>query len=60
MHDLTALNGLKNGLSFVISAVSVITFAVAVAQMLSPRVVRGIIIGIGLMMSAVFFANLFR
>ena len=29
MHDLNAMNGLKNGLSFVISAVSVVTFAAA-------------------------------
>lgn len=84
MRDLAAMNGLKNAVSFVISIISVITFAAAgivawpaalmmmaasvaggyagaaLARVLRARVVRGIIIAIGLSMSAIFAADLVR
>ncbi len=79
MRDLDQMNGLKSGLSFVLSAISVATFAVAgiiywseagvmmvastvggyagahVAKALPKHVIRGFIIAVGLVMSAVFF-----
>jgi len=79
MRDLDQMNGLKSGLSFVLSAISVATFAVAgiiywseagvmmvastiggyagahVAKALPKKVIRGFIIVVGLVMSAVFF-----
>jgi len=79
MRDLDQMNGLKSGLSFVLSAISVATFAVAgiiywseagvmmvastiggyagahVAKALPKHVIRGFIIIVGLVMSAVFF-----
>ena len=79
MRDLNQMNGLKSGLSFVLSAISVATFAVAliiywseagvmmiastiggyagahVAKALPKHVIRGFIIIVGLVMSAVFF-----
>lgn len=79
MRDLNQMNGLKSGLSFVLSAISVATFAVAgiiywseagimmvastiggyagahVAKALPKQVIRGFIIAVGLIMSAVFF-----
>lgn len=79
MRDLDQMNGLKAGLSFVLSAISVATFAVAgiiywseagvmmvastvggyvgahVAKALPKSVIRGFIIAVGLIMSAVFF-----
>lgn len=79
MRDLNQMNGLKSGLSFVLSAISVATFAVAgiiywseagimmvastvggyvgahVAKALPKKVIRGFIITVGLVMSAVFF-----
>ena len=79
MRDLDQMNGLKAGLSFVLSAISVVTFAVAgiiywsqagammvastaggyvgahVAKALPKKVIRGFIIAVGLIMSAVFF-----
>lgn len=82
MENLNLMNGLKNALSFVISAISVATFAVAgivewqaallmalaaiaggyagarLARVLPKPVVRAVIIGIGLTMSAVFFARI--
>ena len=82
MRDLNAMNGLKNGLSFTLSAISVATFALAgivvwpqaivmmlaattggyagapVARALPRPVVRGIVIAVGAIMSAVFFARL--
>lgn len=84
MRDLNMMNGLKNGLSFILSVVSVVTFALAgivawpqaVAMMAAatiggycgaplaramPRsVLRGIVIGVGAVMSVVFFARLLR
>lgn len=83
MRDLNVMNGLKNGLSFILSAISVATFAAAgivvwpqavlmmaaatvggyagapLARMLPRKVVRGVVIAVGLAMSAVFFARLF-
>ncbi|MCO5155466.1 MAG: sulfite exporter TauE/SafE family protein [Aquamicrobium sp.] len=83
MRDLNVMNGLKNGLSFILSAISVATFAVAgivvwpqaalmmaaatvggyagapLARRLPRKVVRGVVIAVGLAMSAVFFARLF-
>jgi uncharacterized membrane protein YfcA len=84
MRDLNAMNGLKNAVSFVISIISVVTFAAAglvawpaalmmmaasvvggyagaaLARTLSPGVVRGLIIAVGLAMSAIFAADLVR
>ena len=83
MRDINVMNGLKNGLSFVLSGISVATFAAAgivawpqalimmvasilggyagapIARALPKRVVRGIVIVVGAVMSAVFFARLF-
>ncbi len=82
MTDINAMNGLKNGLSFVLSAISVATFAAAgivawpqavvmmlaavvggylgapIARALPARFVRGLVIGVGAAMSAIFFARL--
>ena len=82
MRDLNVMNGLKNALSFILSAVSVITFAVAglvawpqailmmvaatiggyagapLARMLPRQVVRGIVIIVGVVMSAIFLFRL--
>jgi uncharacterized protein len=82
MKNINAMNGLKNGLSFVLSAISVVTFAVAgivawpqalammlaaivggylgapIARALPAKFVRGIVIGIGAAMSAIFFVRL--
>lgn len=81
MKDINAMNGLKNGLSFVLSAISVATFALAgivawpqalammlaaivggylgapIARALPARLVRGIVIGVGAAMSAIFFVR---
>lgn len=83
MRDLNVMNGLKNGLSFILSAISVATFALAgivawpqaivmmvaatvggyagapLARMLPKKVVRGVVIVVGVVMSAIFFARLF-
>ena len=83
MRDLNVMNGLKNGLSFILSAISVATFALAgivawpqaivmmvaatvggyagapLARMLPKKVVRGVVIVVGVVMSAVFLARLF-
>lgn len=83
MRDLNVMNGLKNALSFILSAVSVATFALAgivawpqailmmvaatiggyagapIARMLPRKVVRGVVIIVGAVMSAVFFGRLF-
>ena len=83
MRDLNRMNGLKNGLSFVLSAISVATYAAAglvawpqavlmmaaatvggyagapVARALPPRIVRGVIIAVGAIMSAIFFWRAF-
>lgn len=83
MRDINVMNGLKNGLSFVLSGISVATFAAAgivawpqalimmvaailggyagapIARALPKSVVRGIVIVVGAVMSAVFFARLF-
>lgn len=83
MRDLNAMNGLKNGLSFILSAISVVTFAAAgivawpealvmmlaatiggyagapVARVLPRQIVRGIVITVGVTMSALFLARLF-
>lgn len=82
MTDIHAMNGLKNGLSLVLSAVSVATFALAgmvawpqavammlaaivggylgapIARALPVKIVRGLVIGIGATMSAIFFVRL--
>lgn len=82
MKDIHTMNGLKNGLSFVLSAISVATFAVAgiviwpqalammlaaivggylgapIARALPVNVVRGLVIGVGAAMSAIFFVRL--
>jgi hypothetical protein len=82
MKDINTMNGLKNGLSFVLSAISVATFAVAgivawpqalammlaavaggylgapIARALPAKFVRGIVIGVGAAMSAIFFVRL--
>jgi uncharacterized membrane protein YfcA len=82
MKDIHAMNGLKNGLSFVLSAISVATFAVAgivvwpqalvmmlaaivggylgapIARALPVNFVRGLVIGVGAAMSAIFFVHL--
>jgi uncharacterized membrane protein YfcA len=82
LTNLNLMNGLKNGISFVISAISVLTFAIAglivwpsaiimmvanilggyfgakIAKRLSKRIVRGIVIIVGLVMSIVFFYRL--
>ncbi|MCP3931203.1 MAG: sulfite exporter TauE/SafE family protein [Bacteroidetes bacterium] len=79
MSDLNQMNGLKNAISLLLSAVSVTTFAVAgivhwpeaivmmlastaggysgalVARVLSAKVLRHIIIAIGILMALVFF-----
>ena len=79
MRDLNAMNGLKNGVSFVLSAISVATFAAAgliawpaaglvmvgstvgghlgarIARAMPRRAVRGLIVAVGLGMSALFF-----
>ena len=79
MRNLDQMNGLKSGLSFVLSAISVATFALAgiiywseaaimmiastaggyagahVAKALPNNVIRGFIIFVGFVMSAVFF-----
>jgi uncharacterized membrane protein YfcA len=81
MRDLNDMNGLKMGLSFLLSLVSVATFAVAglvawpeavvmmvastaggylgapLARALPRTVVRGIVIAVGVIMSAIFFAR---
>lgn len=83
MRDLNVMNGLKNGLSFILSAISVATFALAgivawqqaivmmvaatvggyagapLARMLPKKVVRGVVIVVGVVMSAIFLARLF-
>jgi uncharacterized membrane protein YfcA len=83
IRDINVMNGLKNGLSFVLSAISVATFAAAgivawqqalimmvaaivggyagapIARALPKSVVRGIVITVGAVMSAIFFARLF-
>lgn len=83
MRNIHEMNGLKNGLSFALSAISVAAFAVGglvewpqavimmvaatlggyagapVARILPKSAVRAIVIGVGLSMSAVFFAKLF-
>ena len=83
MRDLNVMNGLKNGLSFILSAISVATFALAgivawpqailmmaaatiggyagapIARMLPRKVVRGVVIVVGVVMSAVFLGRLF-
>lgn len=83
MRDLNVMNGLKNGLSFILSAISVATFALAgivawpqallmmvaatiggyagapIARMLPRQVVRGVVIVVGVVMSAVFLGRLF-
>lgn len=82
LRDIHTMNGLKNALSFVLSAISVATFAAAgvvawpqaammmaaamaggyagadMARALPERVVRGIVIGVGTVMSAIFFYRL--
>lgn len=83
MRDLNVMNGLKNGLSFILSAISVATFALAgivawpqailmmvaatiggyagapIARMLPRQVVRGVVIVVGVAMSAIFLVRLF-
>lgn len=83
MRDLNVMNGLKTGLSFILSAISVATFAAAgivvwpqailmmaaatvggyagapIARMLPRKVVRGVVITVGAVMSAIFLARLF-
>lgn len=78
MQELNRMNGLKNLLSFVLSSISVVAFAVAgivawpqalvmmvaatlggysgawVARALPPRIVRAIVIGVGILMTGVF------
>nr|WP_067297992.1 sulfite exporter TauE/SafE family protein [Marinobacterium profundum] len=78
MKELNLMNGLKNLLSFVLSSISVVAFAVAgivewqpalimmvaatlggysgagIARALPVQVVRGIVIGVGLVMTLVF------
>ena len=82
MRDIHAMNGLKMGLSFLLSVVSVATFAVAglvawpeaavmmlastaggylgapLARALPRAVVRGVVIAVGAVMSAIFFSRL--
>jgi uncharacterized membrane protein YfcA len=82
MRDLNQMNGLKNGLSFLLSSISVLTFAAAglvawpqaglmmlaataggyagapLARALPRQVVRGIVIAVGTIMSAVFLVRL--
>jgi len=82
MRDLQTMNGLKNGVSFILTAISVATFAAAgivawpqavlmmvaaslggyagapLARALPRSVVRGVVIAVGIVMSAVFFARL--
>jgi len=82
MRDIHTMNGLKNGMSFILSAISVATFAAAgivawpqailmmiaatlggyagapLARALPRSVVRGVVIAVGVVMSAVFFARL--
>lgn len=84
IENLNTMNGLKNAVSFIISAISVLSFAIAgvvvwpaavvmmigavvggylgaaLARRLNRNLVRGIVIVIGLSMSAIFFARLFR
>lgn len=83
MRDLNVMNGLKNALSFILSAISVMTFALAgivewpqailmmvaatiggyagapIARMLPRQVVRGLVIIVGVVMSAIFLIRLF-
>jgi len=82
MRELHAMNGLKNGISFILSALSVATFAAAgivawpqamlmmaaatlggyagapLARALPRKVVRGVVIAVGIVMSTVFFWRL--
>lgn len=84
LRDLNQMNGLKNGLSFLLSAISVVTFALAglvawpqaaimmlvataggyagapLARALPRPVVRAVVIAVGAIMSAIFFARLYR
>ena len=79
LQNLNLMNGLKSGLSFMLTAVSVTTFAIAgivawpqaivmmiastiggyvgagIAKILPTKIVRGIVIMVGLTMSAIFF-----
>jgi uncharacterized membrane protein YfcA len=83
MRDLNAMNALKNGQSFILSAISVAIFAAGgivawpqavlmmvaatlggyagapLARALPPSVVRGTVIAVGVVTSAIFFARLF-
>lgn len=83
MRDLNTMNGLKTALSFILSAISVVTFALAglvawpqaalmmvaatlggyagapLARALPAPVVRGVVIAVGVVMSAIFFVRLF-
>ncbi|MGE0241150.1 MAG: sulfite exporter TauE/SafE family protein, partial [Parvibaculaceae bacterium] len=82
MRDLNTMNGLKNGLSFVLSVVSVVTFSLAglvawpqaavmmlaatvggylgapLARIVPRTVIRGLVIGIGILMSAIFLLRI--
>ncbi|MBL8659342.1 MAG: sulfite exporter TauE/SafE family protein [Rhodospirillales bacterium] len=82
LREIHAMNGLKSVLSFVLSAVSVLTFSSAglvawpealimmaaavaggylgapLARALPERAVRGVVIGVGATMSAIFFYRL--
>lgn len=82
LEDINLMNGLKNAVSFVLSSISVVTFAVAgivswpqallmmiaasaggylgapIARRLAPVVVKSIIVGVGTILSTVFFIRL--
>ncbi|MGS1097088.1 sulfite exporter TauE/SafE family protein (plasmid) [Aquamicrobium terrae] len=82
MRDLNTMNGLKNGLSFVLSAISVATFSAAglvswpqaavmmmaatiggyagapLARKIPRKVIRGAVIGVGILMSLIFFLKI--
>ena len=67
LRNINQLNGLKNWLSFALSAISVLAFALggfvhwpeAIAKALPPSAVRLMVIAVGFGMSAVFFARQF-
>ena len=82
LEDINFMNGLKSAVTFVLSSISVVTFAVAgivswpqallmmiaasaggylgapIARRLPPGVTRSIIVGVGTILSGVFFARL--
>ena len=65
MSNIHQVNGLKNWLSFALSAISVLAFAIGgysgapIAKALPPSAVSLIVIAVGFGMSAIYFARQF-